>query len=424
MTNSSLVGMQEYDVIVIGAGAAGLLAAGRAAQMGAKTLLLEKMQKPARKLFITGKGRCNITTATPKDEFIRKMPVNGNFLKNSFSQFFSTDILQLMEKYNVPTKLERGERYFPKSDRAKDVIDVLLKWISSEGVQLVCNQQVSNIIVENNQVKGVQLYDKQIFATKVIVATGGKSYSATGSTGDGYKIAKQVAHNIINPRPALVPLETDSTLPKQWKKLILKNINVTLWIDNKKCDEDFGELMFTKFGLSGATVLNLSRLAVEALQQGKQVKISIDLKPALNEQKLDARLQRELNTLGKKDIVELLKTLMPQIMIPAFVKKIGIDKNKLCNQITGKERKKILFMLKNLTFNITNHRSFDEAIITAGGIDTKEITPKTMESKKVKNLYFVGEVLNLDAPTGGYNLQIAFTTGWVAGNDCEATIIN
>lgn len=406
---------QTYDVIVIGAGAAGLMAAGRAAEKGASTLLLEKMNRPARKLLITGKGRCNITTAKSKEEFIQNTK-NGSFLRNSFSQFYTAETLALMEKYKLPILLERGERYFPASNKASDVVNVLIKWANENGVKILCQQKVEHLILEKGRVKGVWANKQKILAKNVIVATGGKSYPATGSTGDGYQMGKQASHSIISPKPALVPLESNSNLPKLWKKLTLKNVIVSLWADNRKEQEAFGELLFTDFGLAGASILNLSKKAVETLEQNKQVKIKVDLKPALDEKKLDARLLRELDKNGKTSVLTFFKSLIPLVMINGFANEIGIDIQKKCHQITKEERKKILFLLKNLTFHITKYRPFSEAIVTEGGIDTKEINPKTMESKKIKNLYFTGEVLDLDAPTGGYNLQIAFTTGWVAGN--------
>lgn len=410
--------MKNFDVIVIGAGAAGLLAAGRAAECGGKVLILEKMRQPGQKLLITGKGRCNITNNAPVSEFIKHVYPNGKFLRNAFSQFFSKDINELLQKNGTEVTLERGGRYFPTSNKSADVLNALLKWISELNVEIHCGEKVEKIVTKDNHVRGVISNGKFIQANLVILATGGKSYPATGSTGDGYELAKQAGHSVVPARPALVSLETEGDVAQKLQGLNLKNAKAVVWVNGKKADEDFGEMFFTHFGLSGPIILTLSRIVVDELQKKNKVEITIDLKPALDEQKLDNRLIRDLNEHGKKKLGNIFRNWLPSSMIPVFIELLEIDSEKECHQVSASERKKIRYLLKNLRFKITGHRSFKEAIITAGGIPTKEIYPKTMESKFVKGLYLAGEIIDLDAETGGYNLQIAWSTGWVAGYSC------
>jgi len=415
--------MKNFDVIVIGAGAAGLLAAGRAAECGGNVLVLEKMRRAGRKLLITGKGRCNITNNAPVSEFIKHIQPNGKFLRNAFSQFFSKEIIDLLQQHGTEVTLERGGRYFPTSNKSADVLNALLKWVSELNVEIHCGEKVEKIVVEDNQVRGVFSNGKFIQADRVILATGGKSYPATGSTGDGYELAKQVGHSLVPDRPALVPLETRGDVAQKLQGLNLKNAKAVVWVNGKKAGEDFGEMVFTHFGLSGPVILTLSRIVVDELQKKNKVEITIDLKPALDEQKLDNRLIRDLNEHGKKKLGNIFRHWLPMAMIPVFIELLEIDTEKECHQVSAVERKKIRYLLKNLRFEITGHRSYKEAIITAGGIPTKEIYPKSMESKFIKGLYFAGEVIDLDAKTGGYNLQIAWSTGWVAGNACKSHLL-
>src|SRR6056297_2500277 len=407
--------MKIYDIIVVGGGPAGLLAAGRAAEKGKKVLILEKMQQEGRKLRITGKGRCNITNDLPMTEFIKHIYPHGRFLKSAFHQFFSKDIITLLEKYQVKCKLERGGRYFPVSDKAEDVLNALLAWNKSFHVDLLRKHKVEKLIVEENTIKGVVADNTPFHASKVILATGGKSYPATGSTGDGYKLAEQAGHTLTKPQPALVPLETKNTIPPALHGLKLKNALAAVWIDNKKHAEAFGELEFMPFGLSGPIILTLSRDVVTRLQNNHPITVYIDLKPALDDKKLDNRLVRELNENGKKKVSTVFRNLLPSAMIPFFLDLIKINPEKECHQVNAKERKKIRYFLKNIPFPISGYRSFKEAIITAGGIPTSEISSKTMESKITNGLYFAGEIIDLDADTGGFNLQIAYSTGWLAG---------
>ena len=410
--------MNDFDVIVVGAGPSGLLAAGRAAALGARVLVLEKMRKVGRKLLITGKGRCNITNNASISDFITHVHPNGRFLRSAFSHFFSNDIIDLLQKYGVETTLERGGRYFPASNKSADVLQALLSWANDRKVEIRSGYRVEKLIVENDIVRGIQA-NGQIYTSKnIILAAGGRSYPATGSNGEGHELAKSVGHSIEKTRPALVPLETEGDVAQKLEGLNLKNIRAVVWINGKKMGEDFGEMLFTHFGLSGPIILTLSRMIVDALHKNDKVEITIDLKPALDEQKLDKRLIRDLNENGKKKIAQIFRSWLPIAMVPVFIDLVGLDPGKECHQISSKERKQIRFLLKNMRFTITGHRSFREAIITAGGVSTKEISSKTMESKLVSGLYFAGEIIDLDAETGGYNLQIAYSTGWLAGNSC------
>ncbi len=410
--------MSNYDVIVVGAGPAGLLAAGKAAELGGRVLVLEKMRQAGRKLLITGKGRCNITNDSVIADFITHVHPNGRFLRNAFSQFYSNDILKLLEKYGVAATLERGGRYFPSSNKSSDVLSALMAWVNEQNVEIRYGQRVEKLLVEDQTVLGVQANGQNFMTGNVILAMGGKSYPATGSNGEGYELARTVGHTIEQVSPSLVPLETAGKLAQRLQGLNLKNVRATVWINEKKAGEDFGEMLFTHFGLSGPIILTLSRMVVQALNQKHKVEISVDLKPALNEQKLDNRLLRDLDENGKKKINNVFRYWLPASMVPVFIDLMGLDPEKECHQVSSKERKQIRHQLKNLRFHVTNHRSFKEAIITSGGVSTKEISSKTMESRLVSGLHFAGEMIDLDADTGGYNLQIAYSTGWLAGSSC------
>lgn len=412
--------MNKFDVIVVGAGASGLVAASRAAELGARVLVLEKMKAPGRKLLITGKGRCNITNNSKIADFISDVQPNGKFLRNAFSQFFSPHMIELLENYGVQTVLERGGRYFPVSQRAKDVVDALMQYAYKFGVKFLFNHADDSIIYENEQLRGVMCGKTNFYAQSVILTAGGKSYPATGSTGDGYQLAQHVGHTIAKPQPSLVPLITDSKFPARMGDLTLKNINATLWVDGKKAKAEFGEMTFIPDGLSGPVILTLSRHAVEALNNGSKVSITVDLKPALDEQKLDKRLLRDLNEDSNKMLKTVFMHWLPAIMVPVVLDILKLDAEKPCHQLLANERKKIKHLFKNLQFNVVGVRPWSEAIVTAGGVVTCEIKPATMESKIVRNLYIAGELLDLDAPTGGYNLQIAWSTGWVAGASAAA----
>jgi len=410
--------VNNFDVIVVGAGPSGLLAAGRAAELGAKVLVLEKMKKEGCKLLITGKGRCNITNDAPISDFITRIYPNGRFLKHAFSQFFSTDIIDLLEKHGVGSILERGGRYFPASGKSVDVLKALLSWIKKMNVEIRCGHRVEKLIVENNVISGIVVNGQKFISDHIILATGGKSYPATGSNGEGYELARKAGHTIMEVRPGLVPVETEGDLAQKLKDLNLKNVKAIVWANERKTAEAFGEMIFTHFGLSGPIILTLSRIIVEALHNGKKVKVTFDLKPALDEQKLDKRLLRDMNEQSKKKLSSIMQNWLPAAMVPVFIDLLDLDPEKESHQVTSKERKRIRYLMQNLRFMITRHRSCKEAIITTGGVTTGEISSKTMESKEVKGLFFAGEIIDLDAETGGYNLQIAYSTGWLAGDSC------
>ena len=407
-----------YDVIVIGAGAAGMIAAGHAAHQGARVLLLEKMRRAGRKLLITGKGRCNITNNSPKSVFYKNIFPNGRFLQHAFDAFFTEDILKIMHDQGVDTTTERGDRIFPVSNNAADVVNALMGWMGKKNIESIYEARVSGLLMEGTTVVGIRAVingiNKEFYGKRVIVCTGGKSYPATGSTGDGYALAKQAGHTISEVRPALVPLVTKGNTAEKLQGLGLKNVNAVVWVNGKKAAEEFGELMFAHYGLSGPVILTLSRRVVEELFQNKKVEIGIDLKPALDERKLDARLLRDLDTHGKKQIENIFKLWLPAKLIPVFLELLELDGEKLCHQMTAKERRKIMLLMKDFRFEVTGHPGYKEAIITAGGVSTAEINPRTMESKLAPNLYFAGEVIDLDGTTGGFNLQLAFSTGWLA----------
>jgi len=414
--------LNNYDLIVVGGGPSGLIAAGHGAELGAKVLLLEKMRRPGFKLLITGKGRCNITNTDSIDEFIAHTHPDGRFLRNAFYNFFSDDIISLLNSRNVETVIERGGRIFPVSNKSLDVLNALTSFAMDNGVTIKCNCSVKKLLIESGKIIGLEFYEnnqnKQVKSTNIIIATGGKSYTATGSTGDGYKLAKEVGHSIKTPHQSLVPIVTKGKIASRLQGLSLKNVNASVWSNGKKIKEKFGELLFTHFGLSGPIILTLSRLIVSELLSNNSVTLSIDLKPALDQKKFNNRILRDLDANGKKGIENIFRSWVPSKLIPVMIENCTLDPKKKGHQITSLDRKTIISNLKDFTFEVTHPRSFKEAIITAGGIKTKEINPKTMESKIIDNLYFAGEMIDVDADTGGYNLQIAYSTGWLAAESC------
>lgn len=493
-------------VVVIGGGPAGMLSAISSAKKGNEVIILEKMNMLGKKLLITGKGRCNITSSIPIEEFIKNIPGNGMFMYSSFNNFNNTDIIQMLEKEGVQTKVERGNRVFPVSDSSKDVQQALIKILKNLNVKVVLNAKVEEILVEDNtendakqklqiaeeilvedddkqklqiamennlkqeeqseqqneaqkkvqknqtkqqyeikntiqknkqgklqgiiKVKGVKVQveneHKKIPADKIILATGGKSYPGTGSTGDGYKIAKKLGHTITKIRPSLVPLtaskENSLKICKDLQGLSLKNVSIVLkdTSKNKVIYEDFGEMLFTHFGVSGPTILSSSAHLlrykdIDNLMEKGNIVLDIDLKPALTVEKLDERILRDFSEEKNKEFKNSLEKLLPKKMIPVIIELSGIDPDKKVNEITKKERQKLVETLKKLEIKIAGFRPIEEAIITSGGINIKEINPKTMESKLIRGLYFAGEIIDVDAYTGGFNLQIAYSTGYTAG---------
>lgn len=412
--------MGNKRVIIIGGGAAGLMAAGQAALTGAETVILEKKERLGRKLRITGKGRCNLTNNAPVNEFLSRFSAGDKFLRQAFSRFFAPDLIKFFTEIGVITELERGGRFFPANNDAPKVVEALEKWVRKCGVAVFTHSAVGALLVEKEHIVGVEVKAKSggtasYQAEAVIIATGGASYPATGSTGDGYRLAESVGHTIIPVRPSLVPIETKGDTAGRLQGVSLRNVSVSLWINGRKKDEKFGEMLFTHFGLSGPIILTLSRQIVDAVLAESKIELSIDLKPALDEHKLDQRLLRDLDEHGKQKFSTILKALLPRKMIPVCRELVDIDPDKYGHQISALERKRLRNWLKDFRFEVSGYRPFEEAIITAGGVSTKEINPRSMESRLVKGLYFAGEVMDIDADTGGFNLQAAFSTGWLAG---------
>jgi len=414
-------------VLIIGGGAAGLMAAVTSAEYGNDVTILEKMETLGKKLLITGKGRCNITNSAQMDEFMKNIPQNSKFLYSAFNQFNNEDIVNFLKKQGVATKVERGGRIFPASDKAGDVLNAFIKKLKEKNVKIKTNFRATKILTEKGISIGVEgeICGKieKIYADKIILTTGGKSYPVTGSTGDGYEMAKKIGHKITRIKPSLVPLvcsKKSLKLCQQMQGLSLKNVAIKIKYEEKNIYEDFGEMLFTHWGLSGPVILSASAVLVrykdieELLKQDK-IKIYIDLKPTLDEEKLDARILRDFEELKNKQIKNSLEKLLPRKMIEPVIEIMDINPEKKINEITKEERRNLIKILKNFELIIKDFRGIEEAIITSGGIDIKEINPKNMESKIIKNLHFAGEIIDVDAFTGGFNLQIAWSTGYLAG---------
>lgn len=432
--------MTNKRVIVIGGGASGMMAAGRAAELGANVLLLEKTERPGKKLLISGKTRCNLTNTKELDDFVTMFGANGRFLYGAFHRFFRDDLLAFLKRYGVATKTERGGRVFPASDDARDIVQALERYMADHGVRVRTGIRVTEIGVDNGRINGVRTIQESYPADSVILAAGGASFPGTGSTGDGYRMAAAIGHSIVKLRPALVPLAVyEVEQAKSMQGVSLRNVRMTAF----QCPADeidpslapghdwgrgtggrqpprpviesrLGEMMMTHFGIGGPITLLMSLAIVEALEHGP-VSVAIDLKPALSEEQLRQRLQRDFDSYGKRSYHHLLGGLLPAKMIAPFVALTGIPPDKEGNKITAAERERLLRLLKSLRFNIKGPLPLTTAIVTAGGVSLDEIDPRTMASKLVKGLYFCGEVMDIDADTGGYNLQAAFSTGYVAG---------
>ncbi len=412
--------MKAFDVLVVGGGAAGMLAAATAGFGGAQVAIVEPNEKLGKKLYITGKGRCNVTNSADMTEFIKNTPTGGRFLYSAFSAFSNTDLIALLSRYGVKTKTERGGRVFPQSDKSSDIISALTRYIKDANVELI-SKRAERLLIENGAVYGIRLSDgTEIRAKRIILSTGGLSYPQTGSTGDGHRMAKEAGHTIIPARPSLVPLVTRETWVSDLMGLSLKNAAIR--VSNRSGKEiyhDFGEMLFTHYGVSGPIVLSASAY----MKAGDSPYIlSIDLKPALDEQTLDKRVLRDFSALSNKDFANSLDALLPKKLIPVIIGLSGINPHKKVHDITKEERLRLVRLFKHLPLTVTGTRPIAEAIITSGGVDTKEIQPKTMESKLVRGLYFAGELIDVDALTGGFNLQIAFSTGYLAGESAAASL--
>lgn len=401
-------------IIIIGGGAAGLIASATAAKRGEDVTVIEKNSRPARKVMITGKGRCNVTNACfDLDDLINSVVTNKRFMYSAFSSFMPYDTIALIEEMGVPTKIERGNRVFPESDKAVDIVDALVKNAKQSGVKFV-EGTVTSFNTENNVIKSVNLADGTVVdGDAFAICTGGLSYQSTGSTGDGYRLAESFGHSITDIEPALISLVASNGFVPKLQGLSLRNISIKLLDGEKEIYSDFGEMLFTHYGVSGPVILSASSHMTHPKEHN--YKIVIDLKPALDEQTLDKRIQRDFTENTNKDFINSLSKLLPNKLIPVIVKLSGIEPSEKVNQITKAQRQNLVHLLKNFTVNISDFRPINEAIITSGGVDVKEINPKTMGSKIIDNLFFAGEVIDVDAYTGGFNLQVAFSTGYLCG---------
>ena len=409
--------MEKIDAIIIGAGPAGMMAAIRAAEREKRILLIEGNDLPGKKLLISGKGRCNLTNSCEIEDFLDKFSESRDFLRNAFAKFFNTDLIGFFEDAGVKLKTERGGRVFPESDKSADILDALRLKLNHNNIEMVYGESVSDIIVKDGKVEGVLTASgKSIPSPRVVIATGGASYPETGSTGDGYEMAKKLRHTVVDLRPALCAILIKEKFIRDWQGISLKNVRLTVFGAGKKIEDRFGEMIFTHFGISGPVVLDISASVYDALQAKKDVKVSINFKPALDYKKLDLRILREFKDNSGKSIKNIFKSLLLQGLVERFLEYCDVDGKKSANQVTVEERKRLINGLFDLRLTVDSVMPIKDGIITRGGVSTKEINPKTMESKLIKGLFFAGEVIDIDAKTGGYNMQAAFSTGWVAGD--------
>jgi predicted Rossmann fold flavoprotein len=407
----------KNKVIVIGGGPAGMMAAIEAKTDSNEVILCESNEKLGKKLYITGKGRCNVTNNCDVEELINHTVHNPHFMYSSFYSFTNQALMDLLEETGLPLKTERGGRVFPQSDKSSDVIKALTKLLKEKKVKIKLNTNIIKILIRDKKISGIITEQNEtIQCDGLIVATGGKSYRSTGSDGRGYRLLEAVGHTVTELRPGLVPVETKGFPCNDFQGISLKNINMTLWRNNRKIKEEFGECLFTHFGMSGPTVLSLSSYITQPYDQ---YRLTIDLKPGLTPEKLDLRIQRDFEKYQNKVLKNALVDLFPNRLIPLVIKKSQLLAEQKINELKKTERKQLVSTIKNLPVDITKLRNYNEAIITVGGIDVKEINPSTMESKIISNLYIAGEVMDVDAVTGGYNLQIAFSSGWLAGNSIK-----
>ncbi len=404
-------------VIVVGCGAAGMMAAVAAAEAGHQVRIYEKNEKAGKKLFITGKGRCNVTNACDTEDLFQHIVHNPKFLYSGFYHFTNFDMMDFLSRNHCPVKTERGERVFPVSDKSSDVIHALLTRLKKLQVEICLNEEVAGLVIANQCIRGIILQKgaKQVNADAVVVATGGLSYPSTGSTGDGYRFAKAAGHTVTELTPALVPLQAEESEIRELMGLSLRNVRVKIFRDNRLLYDEFGEMLFTHFGVSGPVILSASSLIASQIRKSR-LTLSIDCKPALSEEQLDARILRDFEEVKNRQFKNSLSHLLPSKLIPVMVDRSGIDPDKKVNEISREERRRLVQTIKDFRMTLTGLRGYAEAIVTQGGVSVREINPSTMESKLVNNLYFAGEVLDLDAVTGGFNLQIAWSTGHLAGS--------
>ena len=402
-------------IAVIGGGAAGLIAAGQAALLGADVVVFEKMARPGRKICITGKGRCNITNVAELPDFISHFGANGKFLRQAFSRFFTHELMEFFDRLGLDLVIERGGRVFPASGQAPDVLRVLVKWARDAGVKFKTKSTVDELVVEDGSINGLVSKGREFLFDKVVLATGGATYPETGSTGDGYVMAGNVGHKIVPIRPALVGLRCAGTSAKRLVGLDLVNVGVRFFRDDKSFKNGFGEMGFIENGVTGPVILTLSSAVVDALMEGRTITLSIDLKPALDLKKLDARLLRDFKTRATEPLDSLLRGLLPRELVPVALESSDLEPSKTASHVTVKERARLVKWLKDFRLEITGPFPLAGAIVTAGGVDLKEVDPRTMESRLVKGLFLAGELLDIQGDTGGYNLQAAFSTGYIAG---------
>ena len=404
-----------FDVIIIGGGAAGMMAAVQAGFRQKKVALIDKNTRLGKKIMITGKGRCNITNSAPIDEFIEQIPGNGRFLYSALYSFDNQAVLDFLAGYGLETKVERGGRVFPTSDRSQDVIDAFIRGLAEAGVNVMLNREVK-AITHQNETFTVSTQQDDYHAAKVVIATGGVSYPLTGSSGDGYGWARQLGHTIVSPKPALVPLVTKEPWVRELQGLSLRNVLLSAWNGKRKLGEEFGEMLFTHYGVSGPIVLTLSRNINEALVTNKdKIILQLNLKPALTSEQLDKRIVRDFEKYSRRQFKNALDGLLPKLLIPVVIGLSQIDSDKFIHQITQAERQQLVELMQNLSMTVESTRPLKEAIVTSGGVSVKEVDPSTMESKLVTGLFFAGEVIDVDGNTGGYNLQAAWSTGYLAG---------
>ncbi len=413
------------NIAIVGGGAAGLLAAVAVLEKGCSPVIFEKNSKVGIKIMITGKGRCNLSNVAEPKDFIKNFPGNGSFLYSALYNFDNNRLRDFFASIGLPTKVERGGRIFPESDKAKDVVEVLLKYITKKGAVIYKNSPVERLCVENDKLIGLIAKDKKYKFNAAIISTGGLSYPRTGSTGDGYKLVKELGHTIVEPYPSLVPLDVKEKWVSEAAGLTLKNVEVKVYHKDKKIGQEFGEMLFTHTGVSGPIILTLSRTIVRTLKKnGGPIKISINLKPALSYQQLDMRFQRIFEENSNKQFKNILDKVLPKSLIKPILSLSGINPQKPINQISKIERSQLIKLLQNLELTVSRYRGFEEAIVTGGGINVKEVDPSTMQSKLIKGLFLAGEVLDIDGYTGGYNLQAAFSTGYLAGQSASEYTLN